>query len=84
MYPREVEEVLLQHPEVAEVSRDGRRLRRTVRRGGAVEDLDAFCKEHMAGFKRPRRYWFLDALPKNSTGKILKTELRATYTGDPE
>ncbi|MFM7025023.1 MAG: AMP-binding enzyme, partial [Limnohabitans sp.] len=39
--------------------------------------LDAHCIEHIARFKRPKRYEFVEALPKNNYGKVLKTELRA-------
>jgi long-chain acyl-CoA synthetase len=39
-------------------------------------ELDALCLEHIARYKRPKRYRFVDALPRNSTGKVLKTELR--------
>jgi long-chain acyl-CoA synthetase len=46
---------------------------RTIR----AEDLDAFCMEQIARFKRPKEYHFLQALPKNHYGKVLKTELRA-------
>jgi len=42
----------------------------------AESDLDSWCRQHIASFKRPKRYVFLPALPKNSYGKILKTELR--------
>jgi long-chain acyl-CoA synthetase len=38
--------------------------------------LDALCLEHIARFKRPKEYQFLDSLPKNNYGKVLKTELR--------
>ena len=38
--------------------------------------LDGFCLDHIARFKRPKRYEFVDALPKNNYGKVLKTELR--------
>jgi long-chain acyl-CoA synthetase len=40
-------------------------------------ELDALCLAHIARFKRPKDYVFIDALPKNNYGKILKTELRA-------
>jgi long-chain acyl-CoA synthetase len=40
-------------------------------------ELDAWCREHIARFKRPKLYRFVDALPKNNYGKVLKTELRA-------
>ena len=75
IYPREVEEVLLLHPGVGEVP-----VAFVALRVGAEADaaaLDALCLEHMARFKRPRRYRFVDALPKNNYGKVLKTELRA-------
>jgi long-chain acyl-CoA synthetase len=42
----------------------------------AAEALDRLCLEHIARFKRPRHYRFVDALPKNNYGKVLKTELR--------
>jgi long-chain acyl-CoA synthetase len=87
IYPREVEEVLLQHPAVAEVSVVGapdpewgeRAVAFVVRRPGtAVEagDLDRSCLDNIARFKRPKEYRFLDQLPKNNYGKVLKTELR--------
>jgi acyl-CoA synthetase (AMP-forming)/AMP-acid ligase II len=87
IYPREVEEALLTHPGVAEVSVVGQRdeewgevvIAFVVRAQGcavASQDLDAHCLERIARFKRPKRYVFLDALPKNSYGKVLKRELR--------
>lgn len=87
IYPREVEEVLLLDDGVAEVSVIGRPSREwgeevvafVVAAGGkgpAPERLEALCLEHMARFKRPRSYRFVDALPKNAYGKVLKTELR--------
>lgn len=46
---------------------------------GAVsaDELDAYLLERIARFKRPKRYEFVDELPKNSYGKVLKRELRA-------
>jgi acyl-CoA synthetase (AMP-forming)/AMP-acid ligase II len=87
IYPREIEEVLLRHPAVAEVSVVGRPhadwgeevVAFVVPRGGAriaEAELDRLCLESIARFKRPRAYLFLDALPKNNYGKVLKTELR--------
>jgi long-chain acyl-CoA synthetase len=84
IYPREVEEVLLTHPQVHEVSVIGRPDREwgeavvayVVGQAPAAE-LDALCLSHIARFKRPKDYVFVDALPKNNYGKILKTELRA-------
>jgi long-chain acyl-CoA synthetase len=88
IYPREVEEILLQHPDVAEVSVIGQRddewgevpVAFAVADRGATldpEELDRFCLDHIARFKRPKRYHVVDALPKNNYGKVLKTALRA-------
>ena len=88
IYPREVEEVLLAAPGVAEAAVVGAPdaewgevvVAFVVVRPGAAPDaaaLDAFCLERIARFKRPKRYLFVDALPKNNYGKVLKTELRA-------
>jgi malonyl-CoA/methylmalonyl-CoA synthetase len=85
IYPREIEEVLLRHPAVAECSVVGRRhpewgeeVVAFIVALGAVEpaELDALCLDNIARFKRPRDYRFVDALPKNNYGKVLKTELR--------
>ncbi len=84
IYPREVEEVLLTHEKVREVSVIGRPdgewgevvVAYVVGEAKAAE-LDALCLSHIARFKRPKDYVFVDALPKNNYGKILKTELRA-------
>ena len=87
IYPREVEEVLARHPAVAEVSVVGAPDRDwgevavafVVPAAGAAPDpaaLDALCLEHLARFKRPKRYVTLEGLPKNNYGKVLKTELR--------
>jgi long-chain acyl-CoA synthetase len=84
IYPREVEEVLLMHDGVREVSVIGRPDRDwgeavvayVVGEASAAE-LDALCLTRIARFKRPKDYVFVDALPKNNYGKILKTELRA-------
>jgi long-chain acyl-CoA synthetase len=84
IYPREVEEVLLTHPAVSEVSVIGRPDREWgevvvayVVGQAAPAELDALCLAHIARFKRPKDYVFVAALPKNNYGKILKTELRA-------
>ena len=45
------------------------------------EELVAFCRERLAGFKTPRHVAVVDALPKNASGKILKRELRTAYAG---
>ncbi|HEY2188167.1 MAG TPA: AMP-binding protein [Caldimonas sp.] len=86
IYPREVEEVLLRHPRVREVSVVGRNDKRwgetvvafVACDGDAVAagELDALCLAHIARFKRPREYRFVETLPKNNYGKVLKTALR--------
>ena len=87
IYPREIEEVLNLHPAVAECSVIGRphpewgeevRGLRRRRRGNALApaELDKLCLDNIARFKRPKDYRFVDALPKNNYGKMLKTELR--------
>lgn len=87
IYPREVEEVLLEHPGVGEVSVIGKPdpdwgesvLAFVVAKsGGEVDEaeLDNLCLARIARFKRPKEYRFLDSLPKNNYGKVLKTELR--------
>jgi long-chain acyl-CoA synthetase len=87
IYPREIEEVLLRHPGLVEVSVVGRAhpewgeevVAFVVPRPGvdvATDELDRLCLDHIARFKRPRVYRFVEALPKNNYGKVLKTELR--------
>ncbi len=83
VYPREVEEVLIAHPAVKEVSVIGRPdpdwgevVVAFVVGDADPATLDAHCLEKIARFKRPKDYVFVDALPKNNYGKILKTELR--------
>ena len=86
-----MEEVLLLHPSVSEVSVVGRThpewgeevvacvVLRPLANGDekqTLHDLDAHCLSHMARFKRPKQYRVVDHLPKNETGKVLKTELR--------
>ncbi|MUL85667.1 MULTISPECIES: long-chain fatty acid--CoA ligase [unclassified Mycolicibacterium] len=88
IYPREVEEALLEHPDVIEAGVVGAPdadwgevvVAFVVANGtGKVDaaELDAHLLERIARFKRPKRYEFIDALPKNSYGKVLKRELRA-------
>ncbi len=90
VYPAEVENVLYRHPAIAEVAviglPDGRWgeavVAVAVLRPGAtltLEELQAFAAPDLARFKLPRRLEFVDALPRNSTGKVLKFDLRAKY-----
>lgn len=94
IYPAEIEAVLLTHPKVFEaavvgvpdeewgeslvgffVPREGQEV--------SDEELIAFCREHLAGYKVPRRFHRLAELPRNPTGKVLKKELRGQVTGQP-
>jgi long-chain acyl-CoA synthetase len=88
IYPREIEEVLLRHPGVVEVAVVGcpdpewgeEVVAFVVARADtppSAAELDALCLDNVARFKRPRHYRFVDALPKNNYGKVLKTALRA-------
>ena len=87
IYPREVEEALLNAPGVAEVAVVGEPdpqwgenvVAFVVAQPGnepSQQTLDAHCLERIARFKRPKRYLFVPELPKNNYGKVLKTELR--------
>jgi acyl-CoA synthetase (AMP-forming)/AMP-acid ligase II len=95
VYPREIEEVLVQHPAVREVAVIGvpdpkwgeaiKAVVSVVKGKSATEDeLISFCKDNMASFKKPKSIDFVDELPKNNYGKILKRELRAKYWKDKE
>ncbi len=83
IYPREVEEALLEHPGVVEAGVVGAKdeewgevvVAFIVGQVGPA-DLDAHLLDRIARFKRPKRYEFIDELPKNSYGKVLKRELR--------
>ena len=87
IYPREIEEVLLSHPDVVECAVIGRPHPEwgeevvafvVAREGGnaTAETLDALCLDNIARFKRPKVYRFVEGLPKNNYGKVLKTDLR--------
>jgi long-chain acyl-CoA synthetase len=93
IYPREVEDVLLGDPDVAEVAVVGQPdaewgesivafVVTRSRAGPGAERLDQLCLANLARFKRPKRYVFVDALPRNSTGKVLKTELRTRLAAE--
>ena len=95
IYPREIEEVLLQHPSVLEVAIIGQPhpdlveqvIACVVKRPGSEltdVELDALCLENLARFKRPRAYHFLPDLPKSYYGKVLKRELRAQISETSE
>lgn len=91
VYPREIEHALAEHPAIADVAvigvpdaRWGEALLAVcVLRAGAAQPEDgalvAFCRERLGGFKIPRRYAFVQALPRNASGKVLKRVLREPY-----
>ncbi len=83
IYPREVEDVLLTHPEVREISVIGRPdddwgeiVVAYVAGSVSAEELDRLCLDHLARFKRPKDYVFVPELPRSPNGKVLKTALR--------
>ena len=93
VYPREIEEVLYEHPAVSEVAVVGvpddslgeEVAAAVVLKSGAdasADDLRAYAKERVAAYKYPRRIWFPDELPKGPTGKILKREIKAPEAVD--
>ena len=94
IYPREIEELLLRHPALLEASVVGRPhpdwgeevVAFVVPKPGESvreADLDRLCLDNIARFKRPKEYRFLDRLPKNNYGKILKTDLRRRLAEEP-
>jgi fatty-acyl-CoA synthase len=87
LFPKEVEDTLARHEGVAEAAaigvadeQFGQRLRAFVVRAGDAsvteDELKKHVKSNLAAFKVPREIWFLDELPRNATGKVLKRELR--------
>jgi long-chain acyl-CoA synthetase len=95
IYPREVEEALLRAPGVRAVAVVGRPdpewgesvvafvVASDDRARPQVKDLDAACLAVLARYKRPKEYRFVDALPTNNYGKVLKRELRETLRDEP-
>jgi acyl-CoA synthetase (AMP-forming)/AMP-acid ligase II len=90
VYPRAVEDVLMRHAAVAEVAvigvpdaRWGETVKAVVVRhpdaAVTADELVAFCRQHLGGFEVPRSVDFVDALPRNAAGKVLKRVLREAY-----
>jgi long-chain acyl-CoA synthetase len=90
IYPAEIEEVIHEHPAVLDVAvigvpneEWGEELKAVVQlkpgvRAGADDIID-FCRERLADYKRPRSVDFVDEVPRNPSGKLLKREIRAPY-----
>lgn len=90
IYPAEIENVLADHPSIQEVAvvgvpdptYDETPCAVTVLNQGAelsADEVIAYCREHIASYKRPRHVVFVDTLPRNASGKILKRQLREEY-----
>lgn len=90
IYPREVEDVLMLHPAVHEVcvfgepdEKWGESVVAAVVASAPVgaEELQELCRQHIASFKKPKRIAFLDELPKNAYGKIVRRQVKADLAG---
>jgi acyl-CoA synthetase (AMP-forming)/AMP-acid ligase II len=86
-YPAEIESMMLEHPEVGQVSVIGVPDERLGEVGAAfivatpagppnLNELETWCRKEMANYKVPRHFWIIDELPLNPSNKVLKTELR--------
>ena len=95
IYPAEVESALFGHPAVADVAvigvpdeRWGEAVKAVVVKKPDAEvtagELITWARERIAGYKLPKSVDFIEALPRNPTGKILKRELRKSYWGDKQ
>jgi acyl-CoA synthetase (AMP-forming)/AMP-acid ligase II len=90
IYPAEIEEVLYRHPKVLECAVIGAydeewgesvKALIALKQGEQLteEEVVDFCKQHLASYKKPKSVEFVDALPRNPAGKVLKTVLREKY-----
>ena len=95
IYPREIEDLLLRHPDVADVSvvgvpdaEMGEQVAAFVRpAAGRTPDpgrLTTFCREHLAAYKTPRIWQFVEDFPQTASGKIQKYGLRDRYLASRE
>lgn len=91
IYPKEVEDVLYRHPKILEAAVFGttddiygqKVCAAIVTQPGEqldAEEVISFCKNDLASFKKPKEVYFMDALPKNRIGKVLRSELKKQYS----
>lgn len=92
IYPREIEEVLYTHPDIAEAAvvampddtwGESGRAFVALKQGRSLtaQEVIEYCKQHLASYKKPKRVDFLDELPRNASGKVLKRNLRQLPLG---
>jgi len=90
IYSREIEDIILKHPAVYEVAvigvpdeKWGESIKAIVSlkegQKATGEEIIDFCKQHLASYKKPKSVDFIDAIPKNPYGKVLKRDLREKY-----
>ncbi|MCK5350252.1 MAG: AMP-binding protein, partial [Desulfobacula sp.] len=95
VYPREVEDILYTHPKVELVAvvgipdeKSGEKVKAFIKfkegQSATEEEITAFCKENMAGYKRPKFIEFRDEIPLSNIGKVLRRVLRDEETKDSE
>ena len=94
VYSKELEQVLVQHPAIEDAAVVGvpdpaygeavvAVIQRKPGQDLSEEDVVAHCRAHLAGYKKPRRVIFVDALPRNALGKVVKRELRIRIGAAP-
>jgi len=90
IYPREIEEILYSHPKIQEAAIIGvpdplwgESVKAVIvlKKGESMteEEVIEYCKRHLASYKKPRSVEFVESLPRNPSGKVLKTLLRQKY-----